>query len=235
MKTTTGQIYTWCQTRPSLRDRGKMIAVVHGRTWAEVEACTSAAIKCGFGMLGFGAFGTSGANSTVNFLSAASSTLLARFVFFARSRKIPVHVFGIGNPSALCLLQHLGVTSSDSAGWIRTAAFGNVYMPFLGAVNITGAATSRRSIERREFKKLAAVLDHVCAFCANFSRLQDSWYYRALHNYIVTKETIERTHSMDVEGFISKMQNYNPRMVQLLKMVSDERFLQTNPIAAAAP
>src|SRR5439155_15857379 len=113
---------------------------------------------------------------------AEQEGLKRKFVYYER----------LEGPAQIVLRCYEFETKSPEDNYIRTAAFGNVYLPFLGAVNVTGTAKSRRSIGEREFGRLASAVDHQCAFFRNFVRLQKSWHYRALHNYIATKETIER-------------------------------------------
>jgi len=203
-------------------DRSKLVAVVHGRTTVEIARCAAAAAKSGVGMLGFGAFSTSGSKSNVNTLTGGSCILLAELSKCAHRLGLPFHVFGIGNPSAIPLLMHFGAASCDSAGWIRSAGFGNVFLPFIGAVNITGAASTRRTVGAREFSQLKRISAHDCVYCSDLATLKARWHYRALHNYEVALETISVVSKTGIEAALAKLDTLNPRLGKL-----SARFLDT--------
>jgi queuine/archaeosine tRNA-ribosyltransferase len=203
--------------------RPKLLPVVHGTTPEEVCWSALAARSVGSKSLGFGGFATSGPNSGVNSFTPGSLQLLIQFAVRCAEWKLDNHVFGIGGPAAIVVLHYAGVTTFDSAGWIRTAAYGNVYLPFLGAVNITGGAVSRRCVTRREFSKLCKTSGHACVFCADVSMLMRSWPHRALHNYCTIAHTTRELDGMPPELAIEKLRAFNPRFAGYLELVLAER------------
>jgi hypothetical protein len=74
---------------------------------------------------------------------------------------------------------------------MRTAGFGNVYLPFKGRRNVTHGASSVTcgvGLSASEFYRLAEETGHSCPFCADYRRLQQDRHVRMLHNAIVFDE-----------------------------------------------
>jgi hypothetical protein len=203
--------------------RRKLLPVVHGTTIDELCRSAVAARRVGSGSLGFGGFSTSGPNSGVNSCTSHSLRILAQFVALCRTWKLDSHVFGIGGPAAIAVLQYAPVTTFDSAGWIRTAAYGNAYLPYVGAVNITGAAASRRYVTRREFNKLRKATAHICPFCRDENLLERSWAQRALHNYCTIRQTVDALSTAPPRVTLEKLRMYNPRFAGYLELMLTER------------
>jgi hypothetical protein len=216
--------------------RPKLLPVVHATTAQEVRRNAGAARNVGSKSLGFGGFATSGPNSGVNSFTPQSLRLLIQFAALCEEWKLDSHVFGIGGPAGIVVLHHIPVTTFDSAGWIRTAAYGNVYLPFLGAVNITGGAVSRRSVTRREFRRLCRACGHVCAFCADAALLMRSWPHRALHNYCTIADTARELDKIPPEHALERLRAFNPRFAGYLELVFAERsrLLQTRASRGSA-
>jgi queuine/archaeosine tRNA-ribosyltransferase len=203
--------------------RHRLLPVVHGTTPAEVRASARAARRVGTRSVGFGGFSTSGPNAGVNACSAKSLLLLAQFASLAAQWRLRSHAFGIGGPAAIAVLHFTPVTSFDSAGWIRTAAYGNVYLPYVGALNITGAAASRRSVTRREFLGLRRATGHICPFCEDDTRLRRSWLYRSLHNYCTVEQVVRQLKGTSSRRALEQLEAFNPRYAGYLRLVLAER------------
>jgi queuine/archaeosine tRNA-ribosyltransferase len=203
--------------------RPKFLPVVHGTTSREVIRNARAARSVGSKSLGFGGFSTSGPNSGVNSFTPQNLRLLVQFAALCTQWGLDSHVFGIGGPAAIAVLNYVPINTLDSAGWIRTAAYGNVYLPYVGAVNITGAASSRRFVTRREFSRLRNATDHACPYCADHSLLSRSWPHRALHNYCTVTQTTRALDKSVVHHTLEKLQRFNPRFAAYLAVVLAER------------
>ncbi|SRR6266849_109385 len=199
--------------------RCKFLPVVHGTTTGEVHRSMLAARNVLSKSLGFGGFSTSGPNSGVNSCTAQSLRLLVDFVELCKKWNLDSHVFGIGGPAAIAVLRHVSVNSFDSAGWIRTAAYGNVYLPHIGALNITGAAHSRRYVTAREFRHLRGATGHECEFCTDQALLLRSWHHRALHNYCTIKTLTQSLRDTPAQQTLEKLRAFNPRYAGYLQMV----------------
>ena len=74
---------------------------------------------------------------------------------------------------------------------MRTAGYGNVYLPFQGRRNVThgaSAVTSGRGLTAREFYALGEATKHSCPFRQDYGRLQTDRFARMWHNAIVFGE-----------------------------------------------
>jgi queuine/archaeosine tRNA-ribosyltransferase len=105
--------------------------------------------------------------------------------------EIGLHLFGVGSPNLVGRFAQYGASSFDSSGWMRTAGYGNVYLPFKGRRNVTHGASSvscGAGLSASEFYRLAEETDHSCPFCSDYRRLQTNRYVRMWHNAIVFDE-----------------------------------------------
>jgi hypothetical protein len=199
----------------------RFLPVVHGTTPKELRRSALAARRVGSRTLGFGGFSTSGPNSGVNSFTCRSLRLLLEFTALCKKWKLNSHVFGIGGPASVAVLHYVSVNTFDSAGWIRTAAYGNVYLPYIGAVNITGAASSRRYVTRGDFRRLLRATGHNCAFCDDRKLLVESWQHRALHNYCTLTNAVKEIAATPAEDTLEKLRAFNARFAAYLQLVLD--------------
>lgn len=167
------------------------IAVVHGWTEEQVARCVRAYVDMGVRYLGFGSFGTSGPNGTVNMVSQKSLLLLRLVQAFAQEHGCRLHIFGIGSPSHLIRLSLAGIvpTSFDSAGWWKAGGFGKIFFPAGRQIHITamqGNDATRRGIEREKQRT-----QHQCRFCADLADLRRSRTLRVMHNLAAMLDTVE--------------------------------------------
>ncbi len=178
------------QEMPSeLQERA--LPVVQGHTFEQIEYCIQRYLKLGVANIGFGSFGTGGKSSGVNTLSAEILDFLAHLVKFLQNYRINVHAFGVGTPPVIYLLDKVGVHSFDSVGWMKTAGYGKIYMPFVRAYNITYQDPMARGLKEAEFYKLKELTGHSCIFCQSFDKLATSRTTRIMHNLVVILDTIE--------------------------------------------
>lgn len=203
--------------------RTKLLPVIHGMTPGQVQRSAQAARLVGSKSLGFGSFQTSGPNAGVNSFTPRTLRLLVQFAQLCAKWRLGAHVFGIGGPAAIPVLHYAGAKSFDSAGWIRTAAYGNVQLPYLGAVNITGATASRRVVTRREFNRLRSTTGHICPFCVDEVLLKRSWRHRALHNYCTVKVLARSLKETSASEALARLRKFNPRFATYLEIVLQER------------
>jgi N-acetylglutamate synthase-like GNAT family acetyltransferase len=170
----------------------KAVGVVHGRTADQVRQCIDAYAEMGIRYVGFGSFGTSGPNGTINLISQRSLNLLRLVQTLARQRDMRVHIFGIGSPSHLIRLAEANITptSLDSAGWWKAGGFGNIFFPSGHQLHITAVSTIETTLSGLERQKRSSM--HECPFCKDLKLLRRNRMYRILHNLIVMIETIDR-------------------------------------------
>jgi len=71
----------------------KAVGVVHGRTEDQVRRCIEAYAEMGIRYIGFGSFGTSGPNGTINLVSQRSLKLLRLVQAIAHEVGLRLHLF----------------------------------------------------------------------------------------------------------------------------------------------
>lgn len=173
--------------------RLRALPVVQGHSIDQIEFCLESYLKMdGIQRIGFGSFPTNGKNSSVNTLSSDALTILSHLSKILNSRDISLHAFGVGTPPVIFLLHQAGVKSFDSVGWMKTAGFGKIYMPFVRAYNITYRDTTARGLTKHTFHELKKTTKHDCFFCQSFEILMQSRDYRFMHNLTVIMDTIDQ-------------------------------------------
>lgn len=171
----------------------KAMPVVQGHTYEQIDACLDAYFKLGISWIGFGSFGTMGANNEVN-IATQSAVELAQYVTeVAHAHGVKVHLFGLGTPALVAMLKGIEADSFDSATWLKSAGFGQIFLPFMRAYNISHRNTTselQRGITFDQFNNWRELTQHSCALCTDLQQLQASKMYRAVHNLVVMAETV---------------------------------------------
>jgi len=196
--------------------REKTIGVVQGRDLDEVYYCLVNYKRLGIKQLGFGSFGTRGSDSGVNILDERSLESIA----FIRRRypEIRLHTFGVGNPPTAYILSNMGVASFDSSGWIKAAAYGNIYFPFTRAYNVSFKRIEKGNgtLSEDTFLQLKDLTGHECPFCREFREISRSRDKRVLHNLLSMVETVEAIDEhLQAQSVISQ---WSPNYSKLLKV-----------------
>lgn len=179
--------------------RTKTLGVLQGHDPKHLRVCLESYITAGVRQLGFGSFDTGGGNGEINLLTREATLRLdaVRELLGEANEAgrfdagIGLHLFGVGSPNLVARFAEYGTNSFDSSGWMRTAGYGNVYLPFQGRRNIThgaSAVTCGPGLSAREFYTLCEQTGHDCPFCADYRRLQANRYVRMWHNAIVFGE-----------------------------------------------
>lgn len=178
----------------------KAMPVVQGHSYKQVDLCLEAYIRLGVNRIGFGSFGTSGANSEIN-VATSEAVELARYVIeIAHSHGIKVHLFGLGVPALVAMIKGIKADSFDSASWLKSAGFGQIFMPFMRSYNITYKNTVsefQQGIATEDFVSLRQLTQHECALCKDLASLRSVKMYRAVHNLIVISETVEKVNGQE--------------------------------------
>jgi queuine/archaeosine tRNA-ribosyltransferase len=179
--------------------RAKAMPVVQGHTRRQIQACVEAYMKLGVQTVGFGSFGTTGISNDINIVTSQSLEQLAFLLDLGAKFGFRVHALGVGSPTILHTLHNMGVYSFDSSCWLRTAGFGNVFMPFVKRRNITGGRLRERAGQQpltpSEFQMLQQETGHLCFFCSSFEELKKRRFYQILHNLTVMMDTIDSLNS----------------------------------------
>jgi queuine/archaeosine tRNA-ribosyltransferase len=200
---------------PEIRDRA--MPVVHGHTLEQVDYCLRAYIDWGVKRLGFGSFGTFGKNSEVNIATESAVTLAQHVTKVAQTHDICVHLFGLGAPALVAKIFGIGADSFDSSSWIKAAGFGQIFLPFMRAYNIThhnGRSELQQGITTDRFSELKELTGHQCPFCESVQKLQEEKVFRTVHNLIVIKETVDILNSGDLSRIKQIYENGSPRYRQ---------------------
>lgn len=192
----------------------RAMPVVHGHNYRQVDACLETYIRMGVKQIGFGSFGTLGSKQEVN-IASRNSVEIARYVSrVAHEHGMKVHIFGLGVPAIVAMLKGLGADSFDSSSWLKAAGFGQVFLPFMRAYNITYRSDSsefQRGITVQEFNKYREITQHSCCFCESITELRDSKMARAVHNLIAIAEAVERINHCELDYIESIYQAGSPK------------------------
>lgn len=177
---------------PHLRTRA--LPVVQGHTREQVKHCVDNYSDIGATYIGFGSFGTSGDNNSINMVTRQSIEMIKFLRKQADRYGMKIHLFGIGTPEVLPLFHELGVNSFDSSCWSRTAGYGNVYLPFLGRRNISQRMAREIggvAYTEAEFTDLKQATGHDCPFCRDYETLKQGRIYQMMHNLYVMLDTVD--------------------------------------------
>jgi queuine/archaeosine tRNA-ribosyltransferase len=195
----------------------KAMGVVQGHNLAQVDLCLSAYLKLGLKHIGFGSFGTIGKNSQTN-VATENAVMLAQYVSkIAKEHAIRIHFFGLGAPALVAMISGAGANSFDSSSWLKSAGFGQIFLPFTRSYNIchrNASAEMHKGITVSDFKILRAFTKHGCPFCDDIKNLQAHKLYRAMHNLICVKETVDRLNNRDFDLIKKIYANGSPKYQQ---------------------
>ena len=170
----------------------RAIAPIQGRTVSHVSQCIETYAQLGIRRIGFGSWGTSGRNGSVNMLSKQSLAIFQNVCDMALEHDMTVHCFGIGGPNSLNRLRECRAVphSLDSTTWWKAAGFGGIFFPHRSQIQIT----VRRGFETTKlgFDKLKAETKHECKFCQDLEDLRKFRHYRIMHNLSAWLDTLEQ-------------------------------------------
>lgn len=200
-----------------LRDRA--LAVIQGRSHEQIDFCLGLYSSLGIDRLGFGSFATNGKQSSSNLVTDEALHLLRFVTDEASQRGAKVHAFGVGTPPVIYLLNQAGVSSFDSIGWMKTAGFGKVYLPFIRAYNITYDDSGARGMKQSTFERLKELTGHRCPFCEDFDQLATKRDLRVLHNLAVIQDTVDLILNGHSSELLRLMDEFAPTYAKLRKKV----------------
>ena len=195
--------------------RSKALPVLQGHTEEQIEYCLERYLELDIQRMGFGSFGTNGKQSSVNTLTTNALRFLSDVTPILDKKEIQLHAFGVGTPPVIYLLDRAGVHSFDSVGWMKTAGYGKIFMPFVRAYNITYNDPAARGLKEQDFYKVKELTGHNCYFCHSFARLMESRDYRVMHNLTVVLDTIEQLNCGKLEHVNHLLTNYLPSYARL--------------------
>jgi hypothetical protein len=168
----------------------RAIAPVQGQTVSQISQCIEAYASLGIQTIGFGSWGTSGKNGSVNMLSKSQLIIFDSVLQLAKENAMRVHCFGIGGINSLKRLrtEQRMPHSLDSTSWWKAGGFGKVFLPEMPQLHIT----VRRSYQttKQGFEELKVKTNHSCYFCRNINDLRNSRKHRILHNLSVWMQSI---------------------------------------------
>jgi len=196
----------------------KAIPVVHGYTAKQIDYALTNHLKMQTGYIGFGSFDTSGSKSSVNKVGKSAYENLKYITCVAGEVGAKTHVFGIGTPPVIHLLSLVNVFSFDSIGWMKTAGFGKVYLPFVRAYNITYHDKSAKTITHQDFEYMKFFSGHSCAFCQSFEQLHRERYTRTMHNLCVMLDMVNKKNTSEMQvSPLDIIRMFSPRYHDLME------------------
>jgi GNAT superfamily N-acetyltransferase len=183
--------------------RERALGVLQGHSAVHLQFCLQTYLGAGIPHLGFGSFDTSGVNAEINLFTAQASRrlevireLLTGPYLRGETDILPsFHLFGVSSPVLLGQFPRFLATSFDSSGWMRTAGYGNVYLPFRSRRNVTHGASALScgsGLSAAQFYTACAATEHHCPFCRDFDRIRRDRYARMWHNALVFREMTAR-------------------------------------------
>ena len=174
--------------------RAKTVPVVHGHTPEQIEYCLRRYLQLDrIAALGFGSFVTTGKKNEANITSDRAVANVRLVVEAAHRNGLSVHLFGLGVPAVVGLINSLGAGSFDSASWLKSAGFGQVCLPFTRSYNITHRSTRsklQQGISWEQFSEMRELTGHDCHFCRDRDLLSEKKMYRAMHNLLCLAESV---------------------------------------------
>ena len=180
----------------------RAMPVVQGRTLRQVENCLEAYLSLGVRRIGFGSFGTAGQNSEINVATDSAVELAKHVIEISHTHGIKVHIFGIGAPALVAMLKGIKADSFDSSSWLKAAGFGQIFLPFMRAYNISHNSTVselQRGITFSQFAEWRELTQHQCKLCESVLDLQKHKMHRAVHNLIALVETVDMVNHREDE------------------------------------
>lgn len=173
----------------NLKDRA--LPVVQGHTETQILDCVETYIALGAKYIGFGSFGTSGANSQVNSVTDQSLRMVRRLTSLGKEFDFKLHLFGVSTPPILYVFDRLGVHSFDSMAWMKAAGFGNVFLPLMRGYMVTYRIYDRTHTYQENFEYIKELTGHRCPFCENFADLVNNRMSRIMHNLTCVMDTLD--------------------------------------------
>lgn len=174
--------------------RSQALPVVQGHTREQIQYCVENYADLGVEYVGFGSFGTSGNNNSINTITQRAISMIEFLKQQVDKHNIKLHLFGIGTPGVLPLFHQLEITSFDSSCWSRTAGYGNVYLPFRGRRNISKGMAREiggKAYKGYEFTALRDLTEHECPFCQDVDLLTHNRVHQMMHNLYVILDTLD--------------------------------------------
>ena len=193
--------------------------VIQGHTFEQVNRCIVAYREIGTRYIGFGSFGTSGSNSSINVADKRSAQNIIHITSELARDGIHLHTFGVSTPPLIYAFQKLGIYSFDSLAWQRSAGYGKAYMPFTRAYNVSHRSTRNSALSRVEFEQIKQRTKHYCPFCEDFRLLSEKRLYRSLHNLVAVMETIDVNTHLDKTAIASLIAWKSPRYYKLFEEI----------------
>lgn len=197
----------------------RSMPVIQGHTFDQVNRCISAYRELGLAYIGFGSFGTSGSNNSINIIDSRSADAVTYIAKELRNDGVRLHTFGVSTPPLIYAFQRLGIFSFDSLAWQRSAGYGKIYMPFTRAYNVSHRSTRNSALSQVEFEQIKQRSGHHCPFCEDFHRLAESRHHRALHNLMAVMETVETEGLREPEAIASLIAWKSQRYYKLFREI----------------
>jgi queuine/archaeosine tRNA-ribosyltransferase len=197
----------------------RSMPVIQGHTFRQVNRCIEAYRELGLKYIGFGSFGTSGTNNSINVADSRSAATVAHIVRELEDDGIRLHTFGVSTPPVIYAFQRLGIYSFDSLAWQRSAGYGKVYMPFIRAYNVSHRSTRNSALSQVEFELIKERTGHHCPFCENFGHLSKRRLYRSLHNLVAVMDTVKVDQRQDSQSIASLIAWKSQRYYKMFKEI----------------
>lgn len=198
----------------------RALPVIQGHTFDQVNRCLEAYLDLGVTYVGFGSFGTSGSDTSINIPDRRSASIVTHLSQQLTSSGILLHTFGISTPPAIYAFKRMGFFSFDSSGWLRSAGYGKVFLPFTRAYNVSHRTIRNGALTQEEFLYLKEWTGHDCPFCQDFHQVRERRFYRSLHNLVVLMETATASEdTLSQKDIVSLISTWSPRYYRMFEEI----------------
>ena len=195
----------------------KLLPVIHGKTLGQLQASLTEFIPH-YTYVGFGSFPTlaSGTINTMRYMDVGTVRAVADYVTGSGAS---FHAFGITTPPAVFILSRLGFTSFDSIGWLKSAAYGKVYMPLVRAYNVSLRSIRNTALDTQTFRRLQDLTGHVCPFCEDIRTLRRNKETRALHNLLALHDSVVLAKQWPPSKILAITEEFSPQYLTRIEEV----------------
>jgi hypothetical protein len=155
-----------------------------------------------------------GSNSQVNVVTTSAIDMARYVIDVAHNHGIKVHLFGLGVPALVAMLKGIQADSFDSSAWMKSAGFGQIYLPFMRAYNIShrnSGSEMQLGLSKDDFLRLKHLTGHSCTSCEDITSLQNNKMARVVHNLIAISETVEKANIGDYDYIETMYQEGSPK------------------------
>ena len=209
----------------------KSVPVFHLRTIEDIEKQYNC-YKSILDKSGYASFSASALTEPKGHRKLKGSVLvvLSELQRFLSDKNINLHCLGIGSPSAMFMLNYLGVRSVDSSTPFVVSGLGQVVFPYVNNRPCSTLRNNYDNMNEEQLEYLKRKTGHSCPFCTNLLSIKQHYektdpstrlghLWRRMHNLVVMDELNWLYRDLNLELF----ENLSPNSYNELLKVCDDK------------